>query len=336
MSSSMILVFALCMAACAHALYWSLVLVRVSDRLSNLMLSGLLVSLALRVGKSVTIFVIPESMIPANVIGLLGMSWAGPFALLFAHALFDSSFKLRRGHVFHFIPGLVSLVFALMGYWIVYRIFTLHLLIYLVVAGAWLINNRSSLRSDDDAWRWVWYVISGTFILCVTFALQLTFYQPLVYRLIVLSATIIFYGLSWWAVGHARLFVPPKRQKAVVDLYREVGTRISRLFEQEHIYVDPLLNVTRLAQLLKVPPYVVSRAVNGTFNKTFSELLSAYRLQHAEAMLLSESDRFTVEGIAFESGFNTTSSFYAAFRKQHNMTPVQFKNSARAVRDHRA
>lgn len=325
----MILVFALCMAACAHALYWSLVLIRGSDRLSNVMLSGLLVSLALRVGKSVTIFVIPESMIPANVIGLLGMAWAGPFALLFARALFDGSFEFRRPHVIHFIPGIISLVFAIMGYWIVYRIFTIHLFVYLVVTSIWLIRNRSLLRTDDDAWRWVWYVISGAFVLCITFGLQLTFYQPLVYRTIVLSATVIFYGLSWWAIGHARLFVPPRKQKEVVDLYRDVGTRIMTLLEQEHVYIDPSLNVSKLAQLLKVPPYVVSRAVNSTFNKTFSELLAAYRLQHAEAMLISDSEKYTVEGIAYESGFNTTSSFYSAFRKKHNMTPMQYKNSGR-------
>ncbi|MEJ1241376.1 helix-turn-helix domain-containing protein [Chryseolinea sp. T2] len=336
MSSSMILVFALCMAACAHALYWSLVLIRVSDRLSNLMLSGLLVSLALRVGKSVTIFVIPEAMIPANVVGLLGMSWAGPFTLLFALALFDSSFRFRRIHLLHFVPGVIALGFAIMGHWIVYRIFTVHLFIYLIATAVWLIRNRSSHRSDDDAWRWVWYVTAGTFILCITFGLQLTFYQPLIYRLIVLSATVIFYGLSWWAIGHARLFTPPRKQKAVVDLYRDVGIRIEQLLTQERIFVDPTLNVSGLAQLLKVPPYVVSRAVNSTFNKTFSELLTSHRLRHAEARLISDSDKYTVEGIAFESGFNTVSSFYTAFRKQHNMTPMQYRNSGRLLDDRQA
>ena len=187
----MILVFALCMAACAHALYWALVLIRVSDRLSNLMLAGLLASLALRVGKSVTIFVFPETMIQANVVGLLGMAWAGPFTLLFAFALFNGAFRLRRSHALHFAPGVIALVFAAMGYWIVYRIFTLHLFVYLIVAATWLIRNRSTLRSDDDAWRWIWWVTSCVFVLGVTFALQITFYQPFVYRLIVISATVI-------------------------------------------------------------------------------------------------------------------------------------------------
>ena len=321
----MTLVFALCIAACGHALYWAFVLVRVSDRLSNLMLSGLLVSLALRVGKSVTIFVFPDYMISLNVVGLLGMAWAGPFVLLFTFSLFDSGFQLRRSQGLHFVPGLVGVALALVGQWIVYRIFTLHLFVYLVFCAVWLFRNRSELKSDDDAWRWIVYVITALFVLCITFALQLTFYQPLVYRLIVISATVIFYGLSWWAIGHARLFSPLRKQKAVVELYRDVGRRIQSLLDEERVYIDPTLNVTKLSQRLKVPPYVVSRTVNGSFNKTFSELLTWYRLRHAETLLVSAGDKYTIEGIAFESGFNTTTSFYSAFRKQHDMTPAQFR-----------
>ena len=332
----MILVFAVCMAACAHALYWALVLIRVSDRLSNIMLSGLLVSLALRVGKSVTIFVFAETMIPANVVGLLGMAWTGPFLLLFAFSLFNNRFALQKWHVLHFLPALVGIVFALMGYWIVYRIFTVHLFVYIVVSSVWLMRNEATLKTDDDAWRWIWYVIIAVLVLCITFACQLLFYQPLVYRLIVISATVIFYGLSVWAIGHARLFAPVRKQKSVVDLYRDVGTRIGRMMEEERVYVDSTLNVTKLALLLKVPPYVVSRAVNGTFDQTFSELLTSYRLRHAEALLGSGDDKITIEGIAFESGFNTTTSFYSAFRKCHQMTPAQFKATRRVDNGKRA
>lgn len=323
----MTLVFALCIAACGHALYWAFVLVRVSDRLSNLLLSGLLVSLALRVGKSVTIFVFPDYMISLNIVGLLGMAWAGPFALLFTFSLFDGGFQLRRTHVLHFIPALAAAAFALSGHWIVYRIFTVHLFLYLVWCTVWLLRNRNELKSDDDAWRWIGYVVSALYVLCLTFALQLMFYQPLVYRLIVISATAIFYGLSWWAIGHARLFSPLRKQKAVIELYRDLGNRIQRMFDEDRIYIDPTLNVTKLSQLLKVPPYVVSRTVNGSFGKTFSELLTGYRLKHAEELLVSAGDKYTVEGIAFESGFNTTTSFYTAFRKQHDMTPAQFRAS---------
>lgn len=209
-------------------------------------------------------------------------AWAGPIALLFTYSLFNSGFQLRWAHALHFVPGLAGVVIAVLGQWIVYRIFTVHLFVYLVICTTWLFNNRAALASDDDAWR---------------------------------------------ATGHARLFSPVRKQKAVVELYRDVGRRIQHMFDEEHVYVDPTLNVTKLAQMLKVPPYVVSRTVNGSLNKTFSELLTSYRLRHAEELLISAGDNYTVEGIAFESGFNTTTSFYPAFRKQHDMTPVQFRAS---------
>jgi AraC-like DNA-binding protein len=73
----------------------------------------------------------------------------------------------------------------------------------------------------------------------------------------------------------------------------------------------------------------VSRAINRHFSKTFSELVLAYRLKRAAQLLLAQDSKlYTVEAIAFESGFNTLSAFYAAFKRHYHTTPAQFRAAA--------
>ena len=317
--------------ACGHALFWAVVLFRLNKRLSNRLLSLLLVMLALRVGKSVTGFVFPGHMDFFSMIGLASMAQIGPLAYFFTRSLFDNSFRLRRVDYLHFFPGVVALVFALFGNWRLYYLFTAHIMVYVIASAYFLFKYRDVFKADDLKWKWIMFILGGITILWITFVLQLIFYHPLTYRLIVISAAVIFYTLSLWAIPRSKLFVadPKKKQDDTSSPYRELGKRISELFEKSEIYTDPNLTLTKLASQLKIPPYLVSRAINSYFEKSFSELLVQYRIRKSEQLLNAEGSKaLTIEAIAYESGFNTLSAFYSAFKKINKVTPAQFRNGS--------
>jgi AraC-like DNA-binding protein len=46
-------------------------------------------------------------------------------------------------------------------------------------------------------------------------------------------------------------------------------------------------------------------------------------------MISNDSIRLSLEGIAFEVGFNDRRSFYNAFKKQNGLSPSEFRNSLR-------
>jgi AraC-like DNA-binding protein len=325
----MFVVLVISSIACGHALFWAAVLYRLNNRLSNRLLSLLLVMLALRVGKSVTGFVFEGHIELFATIGLLGMSQIGPLAYLFTKSLFDNSFHLRRADYLHFLPGIISLVFALQGEWFVYTVFTAHVVVYLVLTIHYLYRNKEVYKADDLKWQWITFILAGIAILWVTFVLQLMFYHPLTYRLIVISAAVIFYSLSLWAIPRSKLFVAESRKKndESATQYEALGKRVKELFETAEIYTDPNLTVTKLAAQLKSPSYLVSRAINSYFEKSFSELLVQYRIRKSETLLLAEGSKtLTIEAIAYESGFNTLSAFYSAFKKINKVTPAQFRD----------
>jgi AraC-like DNA-binding protein len=150
---------------------------------------------------------------------------------------------------------------------------------------------------------------------------------------IVISAALVFYSLSWYAIPRSRLFIA-ETQKKISDThsYEELGVRIRELLVNQDIYVNTDLTVSTLASRLKVPAYMVSRAINQYFNKSFSELVVEYRIKKAEQLLLADSQKsLTIEAIAFESGFNTLSAFYKAFKKINNVTPSQYREISRTV-----
>jgi AraC-like DNA-binding protein len=323
--------------AVSHALFWAVVLIGMNQRLSNRLLAALLIMISLRVGKSVFGMLIPGNMHLFASIGVVSMSAIGPLLLMFTRSLFDSNYRLTWKDWIQFVPTVLLLIMAPLPGWsfltATYRIFTTLVLVYMIATLVFLWSNREVFRADDTKWRWVIYIIAGVGLLWITFVCQLLFYQPLVYQLIVISAALVFYSLSWYAIPRSRLFIAePQKKLSDMQLYEELGVRIQDLLTKEEFYVNTDLTVSTLASRLKVPAYMASRAINQYFNKSFSELIVEYRIRKAEQLLAADSQKsLTIETIAFESGFNTLSAFYKAFKKINHITPSQYREISRTV-----
>jgi AraC-like DNA-binding protein len=261
------------------------------------------------------------------------MAEIGPLLYLFTRSLFDSGFKLSAKDYFHFLPGLFVLMVMLTSQWqflnISYYSFTTHLFFYLFLTWGYLLKNKEQFRPDDLKWKWANYILLGVSLIGITFVLQILFYHPIVYRLIIITAASLFYFLSWWAIPRAKLFMLESKKKSDENhIHEELGKRIKQLLEDEELFTDPNLTVTKLASRVKAPPYLVSKAINFYFEKSFSELLVNSRIKKAEQLLIADGNKtLTIEAIAYESGFNTLSAFYTAFKKINKITPAQFRDS---------
>lgn len=66
------------------------------------------------------------------------------------------------------------------------------------------------------------------------------------------------------------------------------------------------------------------RAVTGM---TPMEYMRTMKLEEARKMLDEHPD-LTVEGVAYQCGFNISSTFYRLFKKQYGLTPVEYRKMA--------
>jgi len=311
-----------------HILFLAVALLLNHKRSGNLPLGIILILLSIRVGKSVLALAFPDEALWLSLLGLASMAALGPLLYYYVAGPFSMDNPVRKSLLPQFIPAVLC-CFAFT--WPVlnplYYVITLQMLIYLILAGRRLYQNREIYHVDNVRWKWGLGVLVGISIDWLCFLAQLFIYTPIFYLVVVGSSVLSLYGLSLWANQQHNLFVGPvKKKKDAEDVHLELGQKIQQLMEEEEIFIDPSLCLTSLAKRLNAPPYLVSRSVNLFFHKSFPELLTGYRLEKSKSLLISSLNKtFSIEGIAYESGFSTLSAFYSAFKKATGITPAQFR-----------
>ena len=128
----------------------------------------------------------------------------------------------------------------------------------------------------------------------------------------------------------------PERIDAGIDTETAVGKpvtevnpahldRIRQAMETDKLYLNPTLTLTELAQHTNLNPKVVSQVINAGMNQSFNDFVNAYRVSEVKQRLKTDDlARFTLLGIAFESGFNSKTTFNRIFKAHTGQSPSAF------------
>ncbi|MCG8414970.1 MAG: helix-turn-helix transcriptional regulator [Pseudomonadales bacterium] len=112
-----------------------------------------------------------------------------------------------------------------------------------------------------------------------------------------------------------------------VETSKELAATIRRKFETDKLYLISDLTLPDLAGQLELTTHVVSQVLNDTIGQNFYDFVNGYRVEEAKRWLESSDFRNrAISQIAQESGFNSSSAFYNAFRKKTGMTPSQWRD----------
>jgi AraC-like DNA-binding protein len=102
--------------------------------------------------------------------------------------------------------------------------------------------------------------------------------------------------------------------------------RIEALMREKRLYADPALSLEILAERLDLTSHQLSEFFNARLGKSFHEFIDAYRLEEAKRLLVADRERKILD-IAFDVGFNSSSAFYEAFKKETGTTPSTFRKA---------
>lgn len=125
--------------------------------------------------------------------------------------------------------------------------------------------------------------------------------------------------------------LPDPKRKVVVpdDELTALKSKLLLFMEEQKPYLDSELNLAKLAEQMSVSTHQLSYVINTGFNENFFQFINKYRVERAKELLVnSEKNNYTILGIAFESGFNSKTSFNTTFKKFTNQTPSAFKKNA--------
>lgn len=115
-----------------------------------------------------------------------------------------------------------------------------------------------------------------------------------------------------------------------LDEYRTDARLYDRLrqhFDLERPHLNPGLRISDVAKALDVPGYLLSRALNRCDGSHFFDFVNSRRVLYARSQMETPGilEKYSLEGIAQESGFANRTTFSSAFKKFTGCTPMAYK-----------
>lgn len=151
-------------------------------------------------------------------------------------------------------------------------------------------------------------------------------YYPL--YLLLLSVT-IWMGASAFLRPDSNLQeadIPASKPLLTTEL-RQKGIWLKNTVKEQRYYEDPELSLHSLAKKLDLTAHELSRIINQALKKTFNDFINEYRVRSAARKIQDPAYRnITLLGIAFESGFNSQSTFNRIFKQMTGKSPLEYKN----------
>lgn len=107
--------------------------------------------------------------------------------------------------------------------------------------------------------------------------------------------------------------------------YDEKVKAIETYMLAEHPFIDVELTLVKLAKQLDISRDELSETINNGLGKNFNDFVNGYRVDAVKKFLTEKkSNNLSLEGVAYECGFNSKATFYRAFKKQTQISPSQY------------
>lgn len=314
--------------------------------LSNHLLALILVFMAFRIGKSVLLH-FGNELEPAFIFaGLAILLLIGPLLRWYVLAMTHSNFKIQNTYFLELTPFLILFLssFFVTKNWIenggkdviiifgsVLIFIYLHLAFY--IYRSWQLVRQTKLKfkntrqtkSQKAILEWLGLLIIGLILIWVSYVLNIIedtvpyIIGPLMYSLVI-------YFLSYKSF-----------QLHISELDGNVfkDNQNSLLFDQilkctidEKLYLESDISLSRISKIVGKSTQNTSEVINQYAKQNFNDLINYHRIQDAKRMLLDDiTKQYTISSIAFDIGFNSLSSFNAAFKKFEGTTPSAYRKS---------
>jgi putative ABC transport system permease protein len=107
---------------------------------------------------------------------------------------------------------------------------------------------------------------------------------------------------------------------------KEKGIWLKKVVKTNCYYQDPELSLVSLAEKLNLTTHELSRVINTVHKKSFNDFINEFRVAAVIKRMRNPAyDRITLLGIAYDSGFNSKSTFNLIFKKVTGKTPAEYK-----------
>ncbi|MDY8134451.1 helix-turn-helix domain-containing protein [Aquimarina sp. 2201CG5-10] len=276
-----------------------------------------------------------------------------PFFLLYTKSIFNQ--ELRKIDQLHFLPFLIFLIISffipktselqweittLFAKLISLTFYPLYILYAYNKKLDFLKNNKADSSILELSWiriiAFLFLISTGISIIRLTTELMVgvRYFEIWdVLRYVILVTVIGFYGLKYGMVYRPEVpsesIIEEKKYKhsplknKEMTVYRNM---IDHFFQENDAYLHPDFSLAVLSTSVDIPKHHLSQIINSEMNTTFYDLVNTKRVTYATNRIKEgKNQNLTLEGLGYESGFNSKSAFFHHFKKITGKTPGQFK-----------
>jgi len=296
----------------------------------HLFLGLIILGLTIRIGKSILNEYL-ELVAWQRNLGIAGILLVGPSLWFYGRLLFKKEGKSLWQILLHFLPYLGFSLFC----WVVpngpntvsliiyYAVFA-HLLVYCVLSSILLISQKKYPQKSVL----IWYrnLVLGASAIGLFYIGNVSGLIPF-YIGGAICYTFLIYMFSFLLLKkHSFQLEKYKGQSLDANTTSKLMQSVSELFEKESVYLNPKISLAEVAKSVGTTTKVLSRIINESTGKNFSEFVNSYRIERAKQLLVApETNNDKIASIAYDSGFNNVTTFNLAFKGSTQLTPSQYR-----------
>lgn len=314
---------------------------------ANYFLSGLLLALSVRVGKSVFLYFhggLPKIYLQ---IGLSACFFIGPFLYFFVRSAVKPAATFPRNWLLTLV--LLAAITVAVGVATPYATYPelwnayLAKLIYgqwfaFLLASGFVVRDllkKLVARSYPmkPAESWIVMIYLGNVVIFLFYFSSIINAPFASYISGAVAFSLILYLMVMLLLYRKKadelfLLLPPKPvAKKLTDSDAEQWLpKLEKLMTEKVMYKNPNLKLHELSREIQLSGHQLSALLNEHLGKNFTTYINEYRIAEA-CRMMTDTPNFTLESIGYEVGFNSKSTFYATFKKLKGVTPSTYQQT---------
>jgi len=109
------------------------------------------------------------------------------------------------------------------------------------------------------------------------------------------------------------------------DVAGKLKSELEGIMLKARPYLDSRLNLSDLSEMINCSPNQLSQLLNENIGKNFYDYVNEYRLGYFRELTKDpRNNQFTFLSLAYESGFNSKTTFNSFFKKSTGVTPSEY------------
>ncbi|MFZ4928894.1 helix-turn-helix domain-containing protein [Chryseobacterium sp. Mn2064] len=205
--------------------------------------------------------------------------------------------------------------------------------------------QQFSSNTEGINLNWLEYIILVLLIVNVIYVIYNLFYDPKSLNFFINTVfLLVIYFVGYYSLKQKEIYpLEEKQREELISIndntdseeikkklisdeeLSKIKTSLENLMNTQKPYLDSELNLIKLAEMLAVSTHHLSYVINTGFGKNFFQYVNEFRVEYAQKLLKETHNKLSILGIAYESGFNSKTSFNTTFKKVTGKTPSEFK-----------